>query len=338
MNQRLHVLPEQNFHSHREHRVPWSFQQLLDCGQPGIRRLKAPQYKKLLREMQVISPLRVSTYGAGSHLSSRIRWQHVQVSCHRGLADAGGVEISFRFNLWEKVYVVSEAHLARPGIYVCDDKNQLMASICLDSDQQRWSFLAKLPAARGIPVQNPPLTHIAGPEVIHRRRASIRKGFGPHTHHDARAALIARRYAVARCEAMDPRSPTRCSRIPSAQLPELFAALHDRELQLSLVCGPPAFWQYHETTLRPEASSDGSSIRLRGKRCELELCQDSLSETWLVRAHHEGNFVYAILFYDNRLALDLAVILPECHIAASVANWRRLLKQVHATLQISPLA
>lgn len=290
----------------------------------GVLALTQIAYKEILRQLQAISPLRIATYGRAASLESVLPWKQAQVSCVRGLADSGPVEATFHFRQWGAVFAVLSTSVAPPGIYVYDKHGQLSASVTLAAAQQLPDFLELVYANR-------PRRAASKARVSSCSLATPRAGFGPRTHADSSCARILSCYAKGDCLAIERKTSLRSVLLSPQEASEAFDEMARERLELSLVCGHAAFWQLHECVVRPTLQP-GSSLRLRGANCTATLRLDETSEIWLVRSHFQGNFIYSIVAYDTDLELDFVALLPRAHIAASVSDWRSLIRGIGATL------
>lgn len=299
----------------------WHCEAELDTLKPGVRPLSSVDYKRCLAELQSVSPLQVTTFGSSAHIQSTIAWSQVQLTRRKGIADARDVEMAFRFDQWGSVYAVTQDDSTPLGLYVYDARGRIVATIGPAHAHQAASFCAKVPTEP------------------RRRRSSSRKlsldphalprrvGYGPHTHANSRVARVLETYADLQSQALSPSLPTRCTPIPRHELALLLQELIRSELPVDLVGGSAAFWQFTHTSLSA-IEVHAEALTLHGTHCELGLRPKRIHKTWLVRTHHEGQFVYAVLVYDMRGHLDLAILLPETPIASSVDPWRKLVRNV----------
>lgn len=281
--------------------------------------------RSLFKALEGIDPLKVTTYGRASQLQSTVTWRHVQLSPHKGLADCGPVEMTFRFDAWPRALASLSPQQAQPGLYLCGSTGELVASL-VPRDLQALPKLRKMLAGHASGPQPPKCPPLSVPGPL-RRPGPLRHGYGPRTHQDARAFVIAERYALGRGRHLDLRASHRCTRLKTSDLKKLFQALYEYDLELGLLHGPSSFWQLHEAIVRPTLTKDDRFV-LCGARCQLELELPRICEAWLVRAHHQGELIYAILFYDHTLRLDAAAILPPSSMACSAGDWKALVKAV----------
>lgn len=303
----------------------WQPRRSLDLPLRELCQLDQTQTRAVLKALEEIHPLKVTSYGRASQLQSTVTWRHARLSAQKGLADCGPVEMTFRFDAWAKAIVNLNPQDAQPGLYIYENTGALIASM-LPRDPQALPELRDLLSQYRTAPSKTKHSFCSSPGPL-RRPGPSRQGYGPRTHQDSRAFTIAQRYALGRGEHLSLRSPQCCTRINTSELEALFRTIYEYDLELGLLHGPSSFWQLHEAIVRPTLTGE-QRLALCGARCRLEVELPRTCESWLVRAQHQGEFIYAVLFYDHTLKLDAAAILPRSTMACSTSDWRSLVEVV----------